>query len=499
MDLERMTLRLRPRNAWEALDVGLLLVRDHGKSAYLAWMAIFLPVAAAALIFFQESPFFAWVTLWWLKPLFDRVVLEVLSTELFGGEVPIMQVIRRLPAMLWRSGIVGALTWRRFDLARSLHLPVYQLERLSGKASRQRIRLLDRETRGAAVWLTFLLVNVEAIFTLALSLAMAILLPVQVPMDVLMETWMRGTFGPSANVMGGVILSALAMSAIEPLYVACGFTLYLQRRTALEGWDIELRFRQLASRIEGMSRSAGTASLAAALVLGACLAFAPLHDARAEESDRAAKEIHEILKDPEFGHQEQRWHLVYVGPNMPERKKSEPLNWEWLERVLRLGAKAARFAAWTAFAVAVAFLLFYLAKYLRLRAAARTRGARPDFLFGLDVRPESLPDDVAAAAEALAREGRVREALSLLYRASLVRLMDEGLEFRQGDTEGDCLRLVKDSAPRRHGYFAHLVNAWQLLAYGHRPVAAAAVEQFAREWRAQFPRAEEQEPLARPA
>jgi hypothetical protein len=498
VDLERMTLRLRPRNAWEALDVGLLLVRDHGKSAYIAWLAIYVPVAALALVVFQENPFFAWATLWWLKPLFDRVVLEVLSAELFGGEVRIAQILRRLPSMLWRSGIVGALTWRRLDFARSLHLPVYQLERLTGKASRQRIRLLDREARGAGIWLSFLLFNIEGIFTLALSLAMAILLPVQVPMDVILETWLRGTFGPTADLMGGVILAAIAMTAIEPLFVACGFTLYLQRRTALEGWDIELRFRQLTSRIESLSRVAGTAGLVTAFLLAACLAFAPMRDARADESDRAAKEVQQILKDPEFGHEEQRWHLVYVGPNMPERK-GEPINWEWLEKVLGLGAKAARVGAWVLFALAAAFLLYYLAKYIRLRAAGRTRGARPDFLFGLDVRPESLPDDVAGTSESLAREGRVREALSLLYRASLVRLMDEGLEFTQGDTEGDCLRRVKASAPRRHAFFASLVNAWQLLAYGHRPVTAATVEQFAREWRTQFPQAGMQQPEAKAA
>jgi hypothetical protein len=491
-----MTLRLRPRNAWEALDLGLLLVRDHGKSAYLAWIAIYLPVAAAALAFFRDSPFFAWVMLWWLKPLFDRVVLEVLSTELFGGEVRLARVFKRLPAMLWHSGIVGALTWRRLDFARSLHLPVYQLERLSGKESRQRIRLLDRETRGAAVWLSFLLANVEAIFSLAISLAVAILTPVQVPMDVLMETWLRGTFGPSANVTGGVIIAAIAMTVIEPLYVACGFTLYLQRRTALEGWDIELRFRQLASRIESLSSAAGTASLVAALLVAAFLAIAPANEARAEERDRVANEVKEILKDPEFGHEEQRWHLVYVGPNMPKRPNSTPINWEWLEKMLGTGAKAARVLAWIAFALACAFLLYHLARYVQVRFAGKRRGARPDFLFGLDVRPESLPDDVALTAEALAREGRVRDALSLLYRASLVRLMDEGLEFSQGDTEGDCLRLVKTSAPRRHGYFSHLVNAWQLLAYGHRPVAAAAVEQFAREWRSQFPQPQQ---AAKPA
>ena len=484
-----MTLRLRPRNAWEALDLGLLLVRSHGRKAYLAWAAVYLPIAGAALALSWDDPLYAWLALWWLKPLFDRVVLEVLSVELFGGDVRIATVAKQLPATLWRSGIVGALTWRRFDLARSLHLPVYQLERLSGRPSRQRIRLLDREARGAAVWLTFLLANVETIFGFAISIGVALLLPIQVPVDVIMENWFRGTFGPTADMMRGVVVGAIAMSVIEPLYVACGFTLYLQRRTQLEGWDIELRFRQLASRIEPAPRAAPVAGIVASLALAAVLAIAPASGPRAAEPDRPSAEIREVLKDPEFGHDEQRWHLVYVGPKAPERKGEAP-NLDWLAKVMEAVAKLTRAGAWIAFALAAAFLLYHLARYLRLRARSSTRAARPDFLFGLDVRPESLPGDVASAAESLAREGRIREALSLLYRASLVRFMDEGLEFTQGDTEGDCLRRVQSAAAApRSTYFTRLVNAWQLLAYGHRPVAAAIAGDFAREWRSQFPAA----------
>src|SRR5271154_4352233 len=137
-----MTLRLRPRNSWEALDLGLALARSHGLRMYLAWFAVYAPVALLAFAAFWDSPFWAWFALWWLKPLFDRVVLEVLSAELFGGEPSIGSILARLPSVAWRSGIVGALTWRRFDFARSFHLPVYQLERLSGKPSRQRIRIL---------------------------------------------------------------------------------------------------------------------------------------------------------------------------------------------------------------------------------------------------------------------------------------------------------------------------------------------------------------------
>jgi hypothetical protein len=148
-------------------------------------------------------------------------------------------------------------------------------------------------------------------------------------------------------------------------------------------------------------------------------------------------------------------------------------------------AKAMRAAAWVAGAAAIGFALYYLARYLRLRGFSRVRRTRPDFLFGLDVRAESLPADIAGAAQALAREGRLREALSLLYRGALVRFMDEGVEFLAGDTEGDCVRRVDAvaSVPRR-SYFRRIVALWQSLAYAHRAVDARDVEALALDWNA---------------
>ena len=55
---------------------------------------------------------------------------------------------------------------------------------------------------------------------------------------------------------------ALVLVVWEPIYVACGFSLYLNRRTALEAWDIELVFRRLRQRLS---------SSALALLLAVCL------------------------------------------------------------------------------------------------------------------------------------------------------------------------------------------------------------------------------------
>lgn len=98
------------------------------------------------------------------------------------------------------------------------------------------------------------------------------------------------------------------------------------------------------------------------------------------------------------------------------------------------------------------------------------RRAPPTTLFGLDVRPESLPDRPADAALRLWREGRHRAALSLLYRATLARLIQaHHLDVPDGATEGDCLHLVnRGTSVDIAGLFADLTSVWLPAAYGER-------------------------------
>ena len=484
-----MSLRLRPRNAWEALDLGFALGRVHAKRAYGTWLALFVPAAALALAIFHEQPVWAWLLLWWLKPLFERAVLQLYAAEIFGEHPRIRDIVRGFPRLAWRSGALGALTLRRFDFARSLHLPVFQLERLSGREARSRNAVLDRDARGPAVWLTTMLGLVDSILAIGASLAIAFLVDVQTPLGTILEGWFRGRFEHGVDTLYGAICALVSMTLVEPFYVACGFTLYLQRRTALEGWDIELRFRQLTARVASESRppaaarhvAAALAAVAVALALGA--ASPP-----AQAEREPAREVARVLADPEFGHEQQVSTLRYVGPRMKEDKKERKVDWEWLRILVEMIANGARAIAWAAATIAVLVILYYGARWVRLKGLGTGTRERPQFLFGLDVRPESLPADVAAAARAAIESGRLREALSLLYRASLVRLMDEGLEFLQGDTEGDCLRTVKRGiASSRASYFARLVEAWQLIAYAHRSPARDAALALADGWPAAFP------------
>jgi len=491
-----MAVRLRPRNPTEALDLGFALVREHAGSVYGTWLAAYLPIAFLIYALLWEHPFIAWCVLWWLKPLFDRILLALLSRSLFGEPTGPRAILGSPRQWLLGTRLFSALTWGRFDFARSFHLPVHQLERTRGKAGRQRVRLLDRDARGSAVWVTFLLLGVELFLVIAASLALALLVPVQVPIETLLENIFRSGVARDGALIGA-LLGTFATSLVEPVYVASGFTLYLQRRTMLEGWDIELRFRHLAERLAAPAASAagGVAALLLACVL---LPLPSVSHAQSEAPAAApqkaaakdpAKEIKAVLAQPEYGKTEMRKQLEYVGPKLDWKSdsKSKPWSFGWIEDVARFLAGLARYATWILGGLALAVVLYLLARYARLRGFGAGQAERPDFLFGLDVRPESLPEDVAGTAAALAKEGRTREALSLLYRGALVRFLDQGMEFLRGDTEGDCLRKVEHNArDTARQYFRRLVSAWQSLAYGHRPVGTEAVVALAGEWRREF-------------
>lgn len=486
MQIERIALRLRPRNAWEGLDLGLALVRENAASVYGAWLAAYLPAAFIVYALLWDHPVWAWLVLWWLKPLFDRVILAMLSRSLFGEAPSVRSILASPRQWLLGTRLLSALTYRRFDLARSFHLPVSQLERGTGALARDRTRLLDRDAAGAAMWLTFLLLCVELVLMLSTALVLQVLVPVQVPIETLVQSIFREGLLPEGALVGAV-LGTIAVSVVEPMYVAAGFTLYLQRRTMLEGWDIELRFRTLAERVAAATPKLAAAIAACALGLALLVPPPAAHAQDAPKKDPAA-EIKRVMDSPEFGRDDTRRSLRYIGPKWDSFSDTPKDNdYSLLFRIMRFFAEAARYIAWGVGALVLAVALYYLARYVRLRALGGGERARPDFLFGLDVRPESLPEDVAGSASTLAREGRTREALSLLYRGALVRFLDQGLEFLRGDTEGDCQRKVDRMAPEpTRAFFRRLVAAWQSLAYGHRVVETEAVIELAGEWRQRF-------------
>jgi hypothetical protein len=118
----------------------------------------------------------------------------------------------------------------------------------------------------------------------------------------------------------------------------------------------------------------------------------------------------------------------------------------------------------------IALLIVFMTRLVRTRRAPRstpTMGA-PTHVRDLDIRPESLPDDIGAAARDLWDRGEHRPALALLYRGLLSRLAHvHHAAIRDSSTEGDCLAVAeRHLAPAKFDYASRLVRVWQHAVYG---------------------------------
>lgn len=253
MQIADLRLAVRPRRPYEAMDIGTRLVQAEAGPLWRIWFAVTLPVLAIALLatFFLHGAAMYFLV-WWLKPLYDHALLIVLSRRVFGETPGIMHTLRLL-AGGWRHGLIGALLWRRLSMSRAYLLPVWLLENLPAQENRARIALLRQNNTGRARWLHTVMLHFESIlFFTALSMLFWFS-----PSSHLHSLWEQLSQGESLFARIAVLLAYYsAMSVIEPFYVAAGFTFYLNRRTELEAWDLELAFRHLRERLDAHRRAA---------------------------------------------------------------------------------------------------------------------------------------------------------------------------------------------------------------------------------------------------
>ena len=526
MRLDRIVIEPRLRSAWEALDLGVVLARQWFWPLFVLWLLPALGLAVALGLILQDSLWVAGMLLWWLKPLLDRPLLFYASRALFGESPSIGGVLKTLPS-IYRFDLLPWLLWRRLNVTRSFDLPVTLLERLAGKRRKQRLSVLHRQNTGAATWYTIACVHLELLLVFGTLGLISLLLPEEAGVDVFSAFFDEAS---SAHEWIYNLLSVLAMATVAPFYVLGGFALYISRRVELEGWDIEVRFRSLAERLtrEGHpfakesgrhpgSNAAVLKSVMLALTVGLmALSPDPLTPVLANETpdvvevvdaSSAQKLIDDVLAGPEF-HQMQevtRWRLKET--SSVEGGNDQVPSWlirlvelfEYLfsgseassdeSRPLELGALL-EFLIWLIVFGFVAYLVYAYRKSGVVRAprGERKSSGSATRLFGLDVQPDSLPENVPAAVMALCRQGETRAAMSLLYRASLSRYMEKfGVVFLDSHTESECVQVIESHCDTPSSAYARdLTDLWQRLAYGHQLPDIEQVTELTRRWRRLF-------------
>ncbi len=474
MRLESVTAEIRPRSDWEAVDLGLAMVRrDFWRCFSVWWLAVLLPVALFGW-WLWDLPILWLMLFWWWKPAASRMVLFELSRRLFGERPTWRDSLREIPRA-WTRRFFHRFLWARLSPWLPVTLAVEDLEGQRGKAHRERCRQLTRRGEGAVTWI-YLAGDLAACwFGFAILMMVGMFIPEgqDGAWQLAVESWdpSNPTEIPLLILRVVVCCVMLAMSLTDVFVTGAGFGIYLNNRTWLEGWDVELAFKRLAKRLGGAALS----------VLLACLCGMPAVSGAAETPE-PAQVIQEVKADADF-----KVHKV-IERVPKERKTSWSLDWlraagvlEWLGKALMLVVAAS----------VVGLIGWLLWKNRHLLGVNRIGGAGKSaarltarVVMGMEVSPETLPADVPAAAWALWRQGRQQEALGLLYRGAISRVIETaGVGIREADTEGDCLRRVEQAgAAAQPDYFRGITGTWTRLAYAQRSPDDVEVEALCKQW-----------------
>lgn len=517
MRLTDSSVVIHPRNPWEAIDLGVLLAAQHRGLLMGSWAIVTLPIFTLLSLALWDYPTVAILLFWWLKPVYERLPLIILSKALFGAPPELKSALREWLRGL-RSNLLASLIWRRLSLSRSFILPVLQLERPSAEELGKRIAVLSRSDIRAARMLT----AVGSALEMGLWMGMLVLFYMLIPQQLLTDWNQLTLFGLDDNLNWLEHLTnagyALVLVVWGPIYVSCGFTLYLNRRTMLEAWDIELVLRRLRQKLLGNAYALAV-GFGLTLVTFTPPAWSaednfscpvpavsseadagpdsPRLTHQALTSKAAQQGIDSVLQQPPFKNPK-----TVSGWRLSEREVGEPATgtpasglFKWLNWFLQLGnflAQAFKILLW---AIAVTLLCLVIWRYrtwLRTFVSRKTVGktasrSQPEQLFGLQITAQSLPADIASSAEHL-WPNQPREALSLLYRALLSRLVsDYQLPLKSADTEGQVLeRVALLNQPQLQAFSLELTTRWQNLAYGHQLPAAQVQRELCDGWRQLF-------------
>lgn len=502
MQLTAMTTHIRLRSAWEAIDLGFLMVQHYWRGFAITWALLLIIITIVVwLALPSDYKELAVLIVWWLKPLYDRLLLHSYSLQLFNQPLDSTLLFKALPYLILHTGLFSALTWRRFSLSRGLTLPIWQLEKLRHQARRERQKLLQLQTHGYAVWLLTVCLHLEGILLLSTYLLIIFFDPTDTSKNFLKEFFtsqhtLEQTYSYWLTLLY-LVLYSLTIFIIEPFYIAACFSLYLNRRTQLEAWDIEIVFKNLAQRLKQIQPTVNMATLSLSLI--ACLGLLTTNQVWAETKDssewlaaerlpasKAHAIINEVMQLDEFSqvHTVKQW--------LPKQKTAEHANtmneYKTLTDLQRIVAVMIKGFLWLALLALIITVIIYRHQLLAMLKPLRQRQTpinTPDVLLGLDIRPESLPSDIAQASLTLWQQGKARDALSLLYRAALMRLTRyDQLTIQTSCTEGDILQIARQQSlsATRLAWLIAVTQAWQEIAYAHRIPSEAQILPLFAQW-----------------
>ncbi|MFT4177191.1 MAG: hypothetical protein QM627_11115 [Luteolibacter sp.] len=464
MRLDSVTAEIRPRSDWEAVDLGFALVRrDFWRCLGLWWLAMGVPLLLGGWLFWNYPSTFL-LLFWWLKPAGGRMVLFQLSRRLFGENPSWKSVFRELPRVWWRR-FFYRFCWARFSPWLPVTMAIEDLEGLRGKAYKQRCGQVLGRGDGPMMALSFSASTAVGWLAMVILVTAYLLIPGGQE-GVVQETLQQVDFSnlwdfPVVILRVTAMAIMIALSLVDVFVAGAGFGIYINNRTWIEGWDVELAFKRLARRLGKV-----------AMLAGMLWMFAGPLPVRAEEPRAPEVVMREVKAAPEFKVNTMKMRVLKP---KPPKRPSKPFSWEHLKTFGTM-----LFVSIAGLVLAFLIWLVWKSRHLWVFRGESAKLKPEKFparvVMGMEVTPESLPENVPAAAWLLWQKGDAQGALGLLYRGAISGIIASGeVEIQESDTEGDCLRRVEAAGVRAFpDYFRSLTRDWMRQAYAR--IAPAEVE-----------------------
>lgn len=509
MNLENVTVEMRPRSEWEAADFGVRMIRRDAAAIYRTWFAITLPLLSLAMlaVIYTPYPLLATIAYWWLEPVADGPILRIISRRLFGENADVRAALRDTFRIAWRNRIF-LLPPYRFHFARSIAMPVTQLEGLTGAKRRARAKVLNLKIMNHGTGVTVAYQHLVLALYFGVVLVGFALVPTAYQ-DSLGLKWMNLFTEESSRYASilSLLIAYLAQSALQPWFVGAGFGLYINCRTQLEAWDIEVAFRRMIQR-----RAAG---LTTAILLATFLVPALLITDSVDAQESAPEEYSEpVSGDPGFSgfwteeeiapalgavlgndaletsRTVEEWQSIEPADPAPDAGGSSRAFFRFLEAFGRFMSFVVEFGLWIL--VALLLVLIYTTRsqwmpFLGLSTPARRASTRVMLASG-ELSAETLPDDIPGEVMRLWRTGSKRMALSLLYRGSVFAAVTQhGVRIPPSATEGVCVDAIgSQTGEQQADYFRRVVATWIRCAYGYQDPADDVIQPLCKEWQQHY-------------
>lgn len=486
MRLEDVTVEIRPRSDWEAVDAGLAMARRDFWRCWGLWLLAVLPMAGL-LYMWRDHPVWWILVFFWWKIGACRMVLFQISRRLFGENPRWRQLLRELPKA-WFRRFFYRMILTRLSPMKPMAMVVEELEGLRGSEYQTRVKMVLRRGEGTCYSLT--LMSIFA--TIGVAFALLFIALMCIPDATADSTsqamdWDDMEYPVSVYwfINSGLVL---ASSFVDVFFTGAGFGLYINSRTWVEGWDVELAFKRIANRLNG--------SLLLCLI--ACIGLmaqpseaqvsgidpdqisAPQVDEEFAQSPQ--EQITKIKAHEDFTVHRETYQYAKPKPSKTSSGKSSSSIRAPLELMQILG-----YSFFVLILIAVVVLIVWLVSRARLMRLGVISIAPPiekaRVVMGLEVTAQSLPADVLSAALELWQQGQQLQAMSLLYRGSLSWWIERaGIEIHESDTEGDCLKRVREAQHASADYFERLTDFWSKGAYAKKFPQESEWDLLCRDW-----------------